>query len=80
MYNYCETVLLLYISTVFRLPEDVDCTETCGNKVIVKYWIYKIVYLLVRKEYVHQFTMHGMNNMKTINKVYLWLGFLRKIS
>ena len=72
MYNYCEAVLLLYVLTVFRLPEDVKCTETCGSLLIVKYLIYKIVYLLVLKEYVHQFTMHGMNNKKIINKVYLY--------
>ena len=51
-----------------RLPEDVDCTEICGSKLIVKYLIYKIVYLLVLIEYVHQFTRHGMKNMKIITK------------
>jgi len=53
MCDYRETVFLLYVLTVFRLLEDVDCTETCGSKLIVKYLIYKIVYLLVLIEYVH---------------------------
>ena len=61
MYNYCETVLLLYVLTVFRPPENVDCTETCVSKLIVKYLIYIIVYLLVLIENVHQLKMNGMH-------------------
>ena len=60
IYDYCETVLLLYIvTTLVNLPEDGNCAETCSSKLIVKYVIYGIVHVLVLMGIVNQFTVRG---------------------
>jgi hypothetical protein len=48
MYDYFETILLLYVLATFVwLPEDGNYAETCWRILIIKYIVYRIVHLLV---------------------------------
>jgi len=64
------TVKIFYYSTLeqhrCKLPENGNCAELFWSKLIAQYTciIYRTVHLLVLAEFVNQFRMHGMNNMK----------------
>jgi hypothetical protein len=65
MYDYCKTLLLLYVlTTLVQLPEDGNCAETCRSKLMAKYITYIIVHLLVLVKFVNQFIMHGIYTVK----------------
>jgi hypothetical protein len=47
MCDHCRPTVLLYVvTTLCQYPEDGSCAEKCGNKLIVKYVIYRIVHFL----------------------------------
>ena len=56
---------------MFMKRTAMNCVETCRSKLTVKYVIYRAVDLLLLKEFVNQFTTHGMNNMKVGHKLCL---------
>jgi hypothetical protein len=48
MYDYCKNILLLFVLTTLVLdPEEGECAETCRSKLIVKYTICGLVFLLL---------------------------------
>jgi len=56
MCDYCRTIsfAVCFNSILCKLPEDGDYVKTCRRKLILKYTIYVIVYLLVLMEFLIQ--------------------------